>query len=74
MMGGVWGTYRLAAMNRLDQTLSAIHTFLIGPFIETTMVERPKYRALTTKQERKLVDFLDAEFLNMARGYKKRYA
>ncbi|KAF8895762.1 hypothetical protein CPB85DRAFT_1329380 [Mucidula mucida] len=29
-------------------------------------------KALSVKQERKLVDYLDAQFLNMTRGYKKR--
>lgn len=35
--------------------------------------ERPQRQALTVKQERRLVDYLEERFMELMRGFKKRY-
>jgi len=40
---------------------------------QTKLRDLQRRRPLTSKRERKLMDFLDANFLELTRNYKKRY-
>lgn len=42
------------------------------PMSSEAGIRTSKLRALSSTQERKLVDYLDEQFLELTRGYKKR--